>query len=142
MHPSLDLFQSRLSGASVFSQEEKNSLDEECVVEVKKIILKFQALMKKYDLLLQDEEHHYFRNQKEGLKQISNFVNSAWKSVAKLKPFNSKGFSYFKLAVQIFEVIKVHAIEWLYSYTKFTYFTTTVFHNLIYKGFCAKVEDE
>lgn len=51
-HPCLDLFQSRLSEASVFSEEEKNALDEECVVEVKKIILKFQALMKKYDLLL------------------------------------------------------------------------------------------
>jgi midasin (ATPase involved in ribosome maturation) len=98
--------------------------------------------MKKYDELMSDEDHHYFRNQKEGLKQISNFVSNSSKSLLKLKPFYPKGLSYFKLIVQIFEIVKVHSIGWLNSYTKFTFFTTTVFHNLIYKGFCAKEEPE
>ena len=69
-------------------------------------------------------------------------MSSAFKSLGKLKPFYPKGFSYIKLAAEIFGVIKVHTISWLYSYTKFTYFATTVFHNLIYKGFCAKEEEE
>jgi midasin (ATPase involved in ribosome maturation) len=140
--PRFEIFRARFETVAIFTEEEKTNFDSECILGAKRIILEFQALMKKYDTIQADESHNYFRNQKECLKQISNFSHKTLRQFKSFKAFSSKAKSFHKLIPLILEVVKTHTINWLYKYTKFTYFTMTVFHNILYKGFCATEEEE
>lgn len=127
-----------LSQLSEYTPEEKQQIQDDTDLESKRLILDFSAMVKEYDDSILKE--NAFKAEKHFLSKSIQFLKNLSKKLKNI-PY-LLNFSPMTQPIKLALVLQEHFINWLQSRVKFGYLAAKIFHNLLYKGFCAKVYEQ